>query len=94
MFSKKVLVITLVSLLAQLIFMNWYRVPAVLQKPLLIVLALGVGILIYVYVTWGLTEEKIVGKIAEKVDDPFWGLHHITDEERKMIETYKEKIQK
>lgn len=75
MFSKKMLWLTLFSLLAQIIYMYMDRIPPAMVRPLLILAIGGGGVLFYLYSTGSLSEEKLVEKIAEHRDEPLADLH-------------------
>lgn len=75
MFSKKILRFTLLSLVAQLVYMNFHRIPDALVRPVIIVSIILVLGWFYLYSTGNLTEEKLVEGIAEKRDQPLANLH-------------------
>ena len=75
MFSKKILRVTLLSLLAQLVYMSVDDIPDYLIRPFLIIGVVIVVYCFYLYTTWSFTEEKVVEKIAEHRDEPLADLH-------------------
>lgn len=75
MFSKKMLWLSLLSILVALSYKSFLNLPPHLVRPVLILGAILLAVVAYLYLRGYFTEEKMIEVMTERIDKPLDWLH-------------------